>query len=85
MIVPVPWRDVRPHQRVILESGRVVHVMPGVAGVPEARVLRAANGATRVVRVDPLTVVPVVVEQRDVAVALLASAFNNIEYLRDES
>ena len=81
MILPMAWRDVRAHQRVILPTGRVVHVLPRVPGMPEAVGLRAAGGQTRLTRVNPDEIVPVVVERRDMTVAILAAVFPGLEYL----
>lgn len=83
MILPVRWHDVRGGMRVILSSGRVVHVCERIEAMPELAMLRNAHGRTAAIRVDPQAVVPVVFDERDAALATLKMAFPKIEYVRE--
>lgn len=77
----LPWGELRAGHRVILESGRIVHVLPRVDGLPGFVALRNEHGSTRGMQRDPADRVPVLAEQQDMAVAALAAAFGGIEYL----
>lgn len=85
MILPVRWHDVRGGMRVILSSGRVVHVCERIEAMPELAMLRNAHGRTAAIRVDPQAVVPVVFDTRDAVVASLRVRFPKVEFIRELS
>lgn len=84
MIVEIPWGQVPGGARVRLSSGRVVHVLDRVPGLPSLAVLRNSHGATRPITVDPAAMADVLFDTQDAAVAVLRAQFPAIEFLREE-
>lgn len=83
MIIATPWGCVPNGARVVLSTGRVVHVLPRVPGLPGVVGIRTDHGKSAVINVDPSMPVPQLIEQQDVAVATLREAFPDIEYLME--
>lgn len=81
MITPMPWASVPAGAKVILDSGRIVHVLNHIAGTPVV-VLRDDFGRTRLHSPDPAQVVPVVFDEELEALASLRVVFPSTEFLR---
>lgn len=83
-MISVPWSQVPPGARVVLSSGRIVHVIaivPTPAGVL-AR-LRDDLGRTRDVTMTyDMAPALVLTEPQDIAVQVLAQSFPDLEFLR---
>jgi hypothetical protein len=85
MIIPMRWCDVGGGMRVILSSGRTVHVLDRVPGLDGLVLLRNGAGRTAPIQVDPQAVVPVVFDQQDAAIAVLKARFGRVEFIRELS
>jgi hypothetical protein len=83
VIIAMRWSEVAGGMRVILSTGRIVHVLDRVPGLPGVAMLRNAHGRTASATVDPGAVVPVVFDEQDVALAHLKTRFTRVEFIRE--
>jgi hypothetical protein len=79
MIIPTRWQNVKTGMRVVDPAGQTFHVLPRF--LPTLVQLRDRSGRTHTMAVDPNANVPTMLELHDIAVANLATAFPNLEYL----
>jgi len=77
------WSDAPGGVRVILPTGRVVHLLDRVPGLAGLAMLRDARGRTAPLRVDPGATVPVLFEEPEAAVAALKTVFHDVEFIRE--
>jgi hypothetical protein len=85
-MIPTPWHEVPPNARVLLSSGRIVHVIATVP-LPDAAVLvrmREDSGRTKDVVIDDSIAAPAVVlnEPQDLIPIVLSARFPHVEFLR---
>lgn len=84
-MIPLPWSRVPHNARVVLSSGRIVHLIESVP-LPAGGILvrlRDDLGRTRDVTMAPDTAPALVLtEQEDMAVMMLAQHFPTVEFLR---
>lgn len=85
VIIPMRWSEVAGGMRVILSTGRTVHVLDRTPGLPDLAMLRNAAGRTAPIRVDPGAVVPVLFDDYDVAAGVLRTVFAQTEFIRELS
>ena len=85
MIISIPWGQVPGGARVRLSTGRIVHVLDRVPGLPSLAVLRNGHGQTRPITVDPAAPADVVFDELSVAVASLKQRFAKVEFIREVS
>lgn len=83
MIVGVPWTQVGGGMRVRLSTGRIVHVLDRIPGLPHIAVLRNGAGQTRPATVDPAALAEVVFDELSAAEAMLRAAFPRLEFLME--
>lgn len=92
ILIPLPWAAVAPCSRVMLPSGRIVHVQyvlrPDSASSAAARTpilvgLRNEHGQDRAITVGPADLALTIVGEQDLAVAALRTAFPDVEFLRE--
>jgi hypothetical protein len=86
VVIPTPWHEVPPNARVLLGSGRIVHVIATVPLQDGAVLVRMRddNGRTRDVVIDDSIAAPAVVlaEPEDLIPIMLSARFPNVEFLR---